>query len=123
MKKIILIIAITLCSASYTYASNTFNCTIGNITSTNSAIDFVIVTMECSDTTNPITSGTNGCTGANIPNNTFTFNTNTSHGKVNLSLLMMAYSSNKRVYASTYATCPTQISNTPLLYSLKTFND
>ena len=104
-----------------TYA-NTFGCKIKDIASSMSAQKYVQIFMAC-NASNPISSGTNGCTSALVSNNSFTFDVSTEHGRMNLSLLMMAFASGKRIYVSTYATCPASMSNTPILYGIKVYGD
>jgi len=120
MKKLILLITI-LFMMDYSFA-NSFNCNIENIQTSPSAQNFLVVTMSCASV-NPIQSGTNGCTATLVSDNTFTFDTITTHGKLNLSILLSAWAANKRIYASTYGTCPPALPNTPILYGIKTFND
>ena len=102
--------------------ANTFNCTIKDISTSMSADKFVLVEMSC-DSSSPIASGTNGCTAASVSKTSFTFDASTEFGKTNLSIAMMAFASRKRIYASTYATCPTEMNSVPILYGMKVFGD
>jgi len=45
--------------------------------------------------TKALASGTNSCTGAVISKGSFTFDTSTEHGKLNLSAALMAFASGK----------------------------
>ena len=108
-------------STSQVSAANTFNCLIDNISRSASAREFVVVGMVC-NSNDPIVSGTNGCTSNVVRDDAFTFNVTDDAGKTSLSILMMAYSANKRVYISTYATCPTELPNVPILYGMKVFS-
>ncbi len=121
MKKILLTLLLIGLSFGLN-ASNIFNCPIQAISASPSAQNIMVVEMSCSSN-NPIQSGTNGCTGASISDNAFVFDTSTDHGKLTLSSLLMAFASGKQVYASTYATCPTNFNTAPSLYGFKVFNN
>ncbi|KZN31648.1 hypothetical protein [Pseudoalteromonas luteoviolacea] len=101
-------------------ASNSFSCNIKDLSTTMSAPKYLIVHMEC-DSTSPIAPGSNGCTSSTVLRNAFTFDATSEQGKLNASLVLMAFATKKRVYASTYGTCPKGLENTPLLYGLKVY--
>jgi hypothetical protein len=100
------------------FASNSFSCTVKDIFTSPSALKYVLVVMNCTSP-NPIQSGTNGCTATTISDDSFTFDASDEHGKINLSLLLVAFAAGKAILATTYATCPTAIPSVPALYSLK----
>jgi len=104
----------------HSYASNSFSCGIKDISTSMSTPHHVVVHMNC-ESGNPIASGTNSCTGAVISKDSFTFDTSTEHGKLNLSVVLMAFASGKNIYASTYSSCPSNSPSTPILYSLKVY--
>ena len=111
-----------LCLSGVVNASHTFSCKISDISTSQSYPNYVVVHMSC-DMATPITSGTNGCTSSTISTNSFTFDATSNVGKMRLSMLMMAMTAKKTVTASTYGTCPSQVSSVPLLYSFKVYGE
>ena len=98
-----------------------FNCNISDISISSGTPDLVYLTMGCS-ASNPHSSGTGGCTAANISDNIVVFDGSSELGKRYYSLALTALASQKNTYISAYGTCPSNSTSTPLVYSMKLSN-
>jgi len=101
--------------------AHSFNCNIDYIAMGSSAPDLVYLKMAC-NASNPVQSGTNGCTAESISQDTISFTTASELGKNYYSLALAAMMAQKRVLVSAYATCPENSPSTPVVYSMRVIN-
>ncbi len=102
-------------------SANTFNCNVADITLNSGAPGLVFVTMGCT-ASNPIQSGTNGCTAATISNNRVAIDSTTALGKLYYALALSALATQKQTLIATFGTCPSGSPDTPAIYSMKVSN-